>query len=151
MRLAKEFAEWLIDEELARTPYTEGSEAVLFIDPTDGAPAPEDLSGTAATDISLTLETSGGFGTQPYQGFLDRRTITLVYRCASGKEKDLIDLSNAIDLALDDKRAWMMNNLRVEIAQIYRPLTKIPVSNTAQGSVFESEYLFLIRKESLSD
>jgi hypothetical protein len=151
MRLGKELAEWLIEEGLARTPYNSGNEAVIFVDPTAGAPAPEDLSGPAQTDLTITLETSGGFGTQPYQGFLDRRTITIVYRSAPGKEKELIDLSNAIDAQLDDKRAWLMNNLRIEIAQIYRPLTRIPVSNTDQGSVFEAEYIFLIRKESLAE
>jgi hypothetical protein len=44
-----------------------------------------------------------------------------------------------------------MGDLRVEIAQLYRPLIKIPLSTPAKGSVYESEYLFLVRKASMLD
>jgi hypothetical protein len=157
MRLAKELADWLIDEELVRHPYTftDGTIPPIFIDPTDGAPAPEDLVGADGASVTptmtVTLQTSGGFGSTPYEGFLDRRTITIVYRCQPKKEKELVDLSNAIDRALDDKRAFQMGDLRVEIAQLYRPLIKIPLSTPAKGSVYESEYLFLVRKASMLD
>lgn len=148
-RLSKNLADWLIDEGLARTPYTEGTEPVIFLEV--NAPSPDDLTGLAETDITLTLRTVGGAGTEPYQGFLDRRTIEITYRCKKQKEKDVVDLSNEIDFALDDKRAWTMNDLRVEIAQLWRPLTAIPVVLEDQGSVFQSEYRFLTRKSELLD
>lgn len=152
-RIEKELANYLIDEDLVRTPQSTNDLGlpVVFVNPTDGAVSPEDLKNEAATDIALTIQTSGGFGTEPYSGFLDRRTVNLYFRCKKGKEKDLIDLSNTIDSILDDQRAWTMGDLRVEIAQIYRPLQVLPTDKPEQGSIFVSEYFFLIRKESLQD
>lgn len=156
-RIGKALADYLIDEGLVRTPQDEidfetgESLPVIFVEPTDGAPSPEDLENEAETDITLTIQSSGGFGSDPYNGFLDRRTFNLLFRCKRNKEKDLIDFSNSIDAILDDKRAWIMADLRIEIAQLYRPLQALPVSDPEQGSVFISEYFFLIRKESLQD
>jgi hypothetical protein len=153
-RLTKELANYLIDEDFVRPP-TESAidnpNPVIFVEPNQGAVSPTDLKNDAATDITLTLQTSGGFGTNPYEGFLDRRTVVLTYRCKPGKEKDLFDLSNSIDAALDDQRAFIMGDLRVEIAQIYTPLQLQPTSNPEQSSDYNSEYVFLIRKESLQD
>lgn len=153
-RLSKELANYLIDEDFVRPPTQsaiDNPNPVIFVEPNQGAISPVDLKNDAAADIVLTLQTSGGFGTNPYEGFLDRRTIILTYRCTPGKEKDLIDLSNSIDASLDDKRAFIMGDLRVEIAQIFRPLQALPTDTPEQGSVFISEYVFLIRKESLQD
>lgn len=148
-RLGKSLADWLISEELVRDPYTAGDQAVVFVEPVEGAPSPLDLKDTAACDITLTIHQSGGMGSTPYGGFLDRRSLLLVYRAKPGKEKDLIDLSNQLDGALDDKRAWTMGDLRVEIAQLLQPLQVTAVSDPEQGSFFTAEYLFLIRKSEL--
>jgi len=150
-RLNKNLADYLLDEDLVRLPYNAGDEPVIFVEPTDGAPAPDDLDDTAATDITLTLTTSGGVGTPPYEGFLNRRLTRFTFRCKKGKEKDLIDFSNNIDAALDDKRAWIMGDLRIEIAQLYVPLQLINTTYTDQGAVYQSEYFFLFRKASLEE
>jgi hypothetical protein len=146
-RLAKNFADYLIEEGLVRDPYTEGDEPVIFLE--INAPSPDDLTGTAETDITVTFQTSGGSGTRPYQGFLDRRGIDVTFRCKRQKEKDVVDLSNAIDYLIDDKRAWIMGDIRVEISQLARPLTFIPIELEDQGGVYQAEYRFLIRKSEL--
>ena len=148
-RLAKNFAEYLIDQGLVRTPYTEGTEPVVFVE--INSPSPDDLKDIAETDITVTLQTSGGMPTRPYQGFLDRRGVDVTLRCKKQKEKDLIDLANAIDYLIDDKRAWQMGDIRVEISQLSRPLTFIPVELDDQGSVYQAEYRFLIRKSELQE
>lgn len=153
-RLTKELANYLIDEGFVRPPTQsaiDNPNPVVFVEPNQGAVSPTDLKNDAATDITLSIQTSGGFGTNPYEGFLDRRTVVLNYRCKPGKEKNLIDLSNSIDAALDDQRAFIMGDLRVEIAQIYIPLQLSPTSRPEQSSDYNSEYIFLIRKESLQD
>jgi hypothetical protein len=146
-RITKNFADYLIDEGLVRTPYTEGTEPVIFVEV--NAPSPDDLTDVATTDITVTLQTSGGAGTRPYQGFLDRRGVDVTFRCKKQKEKDLIDLVNQIDYLIDDKRSWTMGDIRVEISQIARPLTYIPFDLEDQGSVYQAEYRFLIRKVEL--
>ena len=152
-RLEKELANYLIDEDLVRAANSSNDSGlpVIFVNPADGAISPDDLKNEAATDITLSIFSSGGFGTDPYNGFLDRRTVNFYFRCKKGKEKDLLDLSNTIDSILDDQRAWVMGDLRVEIAQIYRPVQYLPTDKPEQGSIFVSEYFFLIRKESLQD
>jgi hypothetical protein len=151
LRIGKSLADHLIAEGLVRPPTTPGDEAVVFVDPTSGAPAPVDLKGTAAADIAITIQTAGGFGTDPYAGFLDRTSYTIFYRCKKGKEKDLVDLATLIDAELDDKRAWMMNDLRVELSLRLRPLQMLPTDNPDQGSIYVCEYGFLVRKEHLQD
>ena len=150
-RLGKNLADYLISEGLVRTPYTTGSEPVVFVEPTEGAPAPSDLKDTAETDISLTIQSSGGFGTNPYEGFLNRRTLALTFRCKPKKEKELIDFANSIDILLDDKRSFTMGDIHIDIAQLYRPLQNVPVSNPAEGSVYIADYYFLMRKSELTE
>jgi hypothetical protein len=157
-RLTKNLADWLIEEELVRTPYTDpvytldedGNEStlpVIFVE-TD-APSPDDLKNIGDVDITLTLQSSGGRSTLPYQGFLDRRSVDLLFRCKPQKEKKIIDLANKIDYRMDDARAWQMNNIRVEISQLTRPLDYISVKLEDQGSLYYCQYQFLIRKSEL--
>lgn len=146
-RLTKNLSDYLIDEGILRTPAVSGSEPVVFLEV--NAPAPEDLKGTAETDITVTLQTNSGFGTRPYEGFLDRRGVNFTYRCKKQKEREIIDLANTIDFMIDDKRAWIMGDIRVEISQLWRPLTFIPVDLEEQGGVYQCEYRFLIRKSEL--
>jgi hypothetical protein len=149
-RLGKNLADFLIDEELVRPPTATGTEPVVFVDPTEGAPAPGDLKGRAVSDITLTIQTDGGSASQPYFGFIDQLDLMLIYRVKPGKEKDLIDFSNSVDYILDDKRAFTMGALRVEIAQRIGPLDLLSISDKGEGNVYSSTYSFLVRKINLN-
>jgi hypothetical protein len=74
----------------------------------------------------------------------------LIYRVKPGKEKDLIDFSNSVDYILDDKRAFTMGALRVEIAQRIGPLDLLSISDKGEGNVYSSTYSFLVRKINLN-
>jgi hypothetical protein len=155
-RLTKNLADFLIEEELVRTPYMD---ADVYTDESTGetytlpvifvevdAPSPNDLKNIGDVDITLTLQSAGGRGTLPYQGFLDRRAVDLLFRCNKQNEKKVLDLSNKIDFLMDDKRAWQMANIRVEIAQLTKPIDFVPYKLDDEGSMYYSQYQFLTRK-----
>lgn len=153
-RIEKELAKCLLEEDFVRLPNTEPGEVnlpVVFVDPNEGIPSPVDLEGNAETDITVSIQPSGGTPTQPYEGFLDETTYTITYRCKPGKERETKDLSNQIDFYLDDNRAWIMGDLRVEISNRILPLQKIDIGMPEQGSIYFTEYVFLVRKEHLQE
>lgn len=148
-RLEKSLADYLIAQGLVRAPVTSGNKPVIFVNPTEGAPAPSDLKGSAIADVTLTIQTNGGSATNPFFGFIDRPDILLIYRAKPGKEKDLIDFANSVDDKLDDQRAFEMGSLRTELSTRISQLQLVSISDKGEGNIYTSSYSFLIRKENL--
>ena len=122
--LLTELRSLLIANGIGRDPRVVGALPPVWRQPRQGIPAPGEGSGVevgASSVIALFL--SGGFPSNPFEGFMGRPTVDVRIRSLKAPDAEAIGLS--IKRLLDDKRYYMMGNLRVHESLLSRPLSLI--------------------------
>ena len=122
--LLTELRSLLIAAGIGRDPRVAGALPPVWRQPRQGIPAPGEGGGVEVGPSSvIALFMSGGYPTAPFEGWIGRPTVDVRIRSLRAPDAEAIGLS--IKRLLDDKRYYMMGNLRVHESLLSRPLSLI--------------------------
>jgi hypothetical protein len=142
--LIEELRAALIAEGLVRRPPVAGPLPPMFLHPREGVPAPG--AGRAPerdADLVTGLFMTGGTAARPYVEWLEeQRTVDVRYRSRQASTAER--LARKIEAALSGRRHWLMGQLLVEQALVWRPLGLV-VSDDL-GYDFVQSFAFDVRR-----
>lgn len=146
--LANEIRNFLVDEEVARSPEEVESAPLppCFVEAEEGCPAPDDVAASHEEEVPavINLVYQGGEPTLYYEGFREVRIISVEVRAID--TKTAIDLCQQIAEVLDDKVHAELGNLLVSNCRMIEQPTRVPWRYPGAGPTFAMSFRVGLRR-----